>query len=488
MEPNTTRTMASSKNRILCALTLFFLFSNPAFAQNKSSELDRLFTYYNENGMFNGIVLAAENGKIIYKRAYGFSDFENKISLDSSAVFSIGSVTKSYTALAIMMLNEQGLLSYEERLFDYFPEFPDYAKPITIRHLLTHTSGLIDFINDLDLLDKVPEVTDTICLDSLISQRALKFESGKKYSYCNSGYFLLALIIEKVTGHTYGEFLEENIFKPLGMNHTYVLDESITNIPNRVNSYESFWVKNDKDLHLKANGFGNIYSTVDDQFLFDQALYTDKLISQKALKVAYDTTGLIDRRKYVYGFGWKISLAPPGNIVYHNGALAGFRTQFWRDLNNKNTLIILANNTWLSVTPDILSAAENIMLDKPFALGKISAEELFYENWYFKGSDAALKILQEVTANDSSHYYIHPWEINDIGYFFLNRNEYRQSIEIFKYAVRLFPNDHNLWDSLGEAYMKAGNKSEAIKNYKKALELNPDCETAKRALQILEKK
>ena len=120
MEPNTTRTMASSKNRILCALMLFFLFSNPAFAQNKSSDLDGLFTYYNENGMFNGIVLAAENGKIIYKRAFGFSDFENKISLDPSAVFSIGSVTKSYTALAIMMLNEQGLLSYEEKLIDYF--------------------------------------------------------------------------------------------------------------------------------------------------------------------------------------------------------------------------------------------------------------------------------------------------------------------------------------------------------------------------------
>jgi CubicO group peptidase (beta-lactamase class C family) len=137
------RTIASTINRILCALFIFFLLANPAFAQNKSSELDKLFTYYNENGMFNGIVLAAENGKVIYKKALGFSDFENKIPLDTSSVFCIGSITKPYTALAIMMLKERGLLSYEDKLIDYFPEFPDYAKPITIRHLLTHTSGLM---------------------------------------------------------------------------------------------------------------------------------------------------------------------------------------------------------------------------------------------------------------------------------------------------------------------------------------------------------
>lgn len=463
------------------------IYDDSTFVQNKGNELDKLFSYYNENGMFSGIVLAAEKGEVVYKRAFGFSDFEKKIPLDASSVFSIGSVTKPFTALAIMMLKEDGLLSYEDRLRDYFPAFPDYAKPITVRHLLTHTSGLVDFINDLDLLDKVPELTDEIGLDSLINQPGLKFEPGERYSYCNSGYFLLALIIERVTGKTYREFLEENIFKPLGMNHTYILDMTITHIPNRINSYKFFWEKNDDDLHLKANGNGNLYSTVDDLLLFDQALYSDKLISQETLRDAYDTRDLPRGRNYVYGFGWRIPTDPPGNIVYHNGGIAGFRAHFWRDMNNKNTLIVLSNNTWLSDAPDILSAADNIMQGKPYELGRIMVSEFFIENWYFKGFDAAVKRMRYAIENDSSRYDFSPASLNDVGYFFLNRNQVDEALRMFKFALELHPHDYDLWDSLGEAYMTAGNNVEAIKNYKKALELNPDCETAKRALQKLEK-
>ncbi|MDD1744818.1 MAG: serine hydrolase [Candidatus Methanoperedens sp.] len=462
------------------------LFSN-SFAQNRNVQLDSLFSYYNENGMFNGIVLAAENGKVVYKKAFGFSDFENKIPLDTSSVFSIGSVTKPFTAVAIMMLKEKGLLSYEDKLKDYFPTFPDYAKKITIRHLLTHTSGLVDFINDLKLLDKVPDLTDKIGLDSLINQPALKFETGKEYSYCNSGYFLLGLIIEKVTGKTYREFFEENILRLLGMKHTYILDETMTNIPNRISSYKFFWEKSDDDLHLKANGNGNMYSTVDDLLLFDQALYDDKLLRQETLREAYDTTGLPHGRSFVYGFGWKIQADSTGNIVSHNGAIAGFRAHLWRDLRNKNTLIILANNTWLSDDPDILSATNNIMQGKSYKLGKIMVSEFFMENWYFRGFDAAMQKMRVIIGNDSSRYDFSPDCLNDLGYYFMGRNQVSEAIKLFELAVELHPKNDNLWDSLGEAYMKAGNRAQAIKNYKKALELNPDLETAKSALQKLEK-
>jgi CubicO group peptidase (beta-lactamase class C family) len=486
MKTKTCRKIPSIIKTILCVLFLSFLSLTPAFAQNKSNELDKLFNYYSANGMFSGIVLAAENGNVFYKEAFGFSDFENKIPLDTSCVMSIGSVTKPFTAVAIMRLKDDGLLSYEDKLVDYFPVFPDYAREITIRHLLTHTSGLVDYINDLGLLDKVPELTDEIGLDSLINQPDLKFETGGKYSYCNSGYFLLGLIIEKVTGKTYREFLEEKIFKPLGMNHTYVLDESMTNVPNRINSYKFFWEKSEDDLHLKANGNGNMYSTVDDLLLFDQALYTDKLISQKTVQEAYDTTGVRTGRGYAYGYGWRIPTDPPGNVVYHNGGIAGFRAHFWRDLHNRNTLIVLSNNTWLSQNPGILSAADNIMLGKPYRLGKIAVSEYFMENYYSKSFDYAVKQMRYAAENDSSKYEFSPDQINDLGYFFLNRNQFNEAINIFKFALELHPNNYNLWDSLGEAYMAVGNNTEAIINYKKALELNPNCETAKRALQILE--
>ena len=472
--------------KMINVLCLAMILHSSSFAQNRSMQLDSLFSYYNENGMFNGIVLAAENGKVVYKKAVGFSDFENKILLDTSSVFSIGSVTKPFTAVAIMMLKEKGLLSYEDKLTDYFPAFQDYAKTITIRHLLTHTSGLIDFINDLKLLEIVPDLTDKIGLDSLINQPALKFETGKKYSYCNSGYFLLALIIEKVSGKTYREFIEENILRPLGMKHTYILDETMTNIPNRINSYKFFWEKSDDDLHLKANGNGNMYSTVDDLLLFDQALYGDKLLHQETLREAYDTTGLPQGGSFVYGFGWKIQADSTGDIVSHNGAIAGFRAHLWRDLHNRNTLIVLANNTWLSQSPDILSAADNIMQGKSYQLGKIMVSEPFMENWYFRGFDAAMQKMCAILESDSSRYDFSSDCLNDLGYYFLNRNQVSEAISIFEFAIKLHPNNDNLWDSLGETYMKAGNKAQAIKNYKKALELNPDLETAKSALQKLE--
>ncbi len=155
---------------MLVFLVISIFLSINLYAQEKSRNLNKLFSYYNLNGMFNGIVLAAENGKIIFKKAYGFADFERKTHLDTSSVFSIGSVTKPFTATAIMILNERGLLSYEDKLIKYYPNFPSYFEHITIRHLLTHTSGLYDFLGDLDLINKTPEVTNKIALDSLISQ------------------------------------------------------------------------------------------------------------------------------------------------------------------------------------------------------------------------------------------------------------------------------------------------------------------------------
>jgi len=480
---------AFAVNGILGAVLIPILLSASGLAQTKSEELDKLFGYYNENGMFNGVVLAAEDGNVIYEKAFGFADFENKIPLETSSVFAIGSTTKPFTALAIMMLKERRLLSYNDRLIKYFPQFPTYAKPITIRHLLLHTSGIPDYLNDLNLMDNLhnlPEVTAQIALDNLIKQPALKSKPGEKFDYSNSNYLLLALIIEKVSGMNWGEFLKKNIFLPVGMNHTCAYDESGNAIPGRVNSYEHFnWEKVDRDLRCKSFGDGNIYSTVQDMLLFDQALYTEKLISQKTLQAAYDDTGLLDRRKYVYGFGWKISIDTPGRIISHNSTIGGFRCQFWRDLDKKNTLIILANNWWLSETPDILAGSENIMLGKPYKLGKIRCTLLFYENWYFKGFAAAMNRMREAKTNESEKYDFPAPPLNQLGYFFLEKKQCREAVGVFQFGVELYPDDFNLWDSLGEAYMTAGDKENAVKCYQKALELKPDLESAKEALKTL---
>jgi len=477
--------------KITIGLLTLLIYSSPFLAQNpideKIQEIDNLFSYYNENGMFNGVVLVAENGKVSYHKAFGFSDFENKIPLDTSSVFSIASLTKPYTATAIMMLEERGLLSYDDKLSKYLPEFPEYADSIKIDHLLTHTSGIIDYLSrGLKLQYKVPIITMQVVLDSLISQPNLSFPTGKKYSYSNSNYLLLALIIEKVSGQSYREFLEENIFDPLGMKHSNVRDEVNSNIPDRVNAYDAYWEINEDDLKYFEVGGNGIYSTVYDQFLFDQALHTEKLITQASLQKALDTTGLLDRREYVYGYGWKIPIDVERNIVFHNGAIGGFCSELWRSIDEKESLIILSNDTWISFVPDIISGAENIMLDKPYELGKKSAAELFFESWYMNGFQAAMGKLMSALNINPPEYYLEPWEIHFLGQsLFLDKNYLEEAIEVFEFSTEMFPQDPVLWSTLGEAYMKNGQKDLAIQCYEKVRELNPKSQNARKMLNKL---
>jgi len=470
--------MKKKKFRVMAFIPITLsclLLANGLAAQEKSQELDRLFSYYHENGMFNGAVLAAENGKVIYSKTFGFSDFENKKSLDASSVFNIASTTKPFTALGIMMLQERGKLSYADKLSDYFPEFPAYAKGITIRHLLTHTSGMIDFLNDLHLHFQHPVLTTRMAFDALVRQPALKFKSGEKFAYSNSGYLLLAMIIEKVSGKTYREFMAENIFQPLGMTHTCAYDETTATPASRVNAYRNIWQKSEVDLEIQSIGDGNIFSTTGDLFLFDQALYGETLVRQSTLREAYDTTRLTayNKRGDTYGFGWHIQGGEKGQVVYHHGGAGGFRCQYWRNLSKKDTLIILGNNTWLSACPEIMSGAQNIMLARPFAFAKVSITEKFFELWYLRGFELAIKVLRDAMANARAQYDFSEGSINDLGYTFINRSEFRRAVEIFTINTELYPESANTFDSLGEAYLKAGDKERAIVNYEKSLQLDP---------------
>jgi CubicO group peptidase (beta-lactamase class C family) len=390
-----------------------------------------------------------------------------------------------------MMLKEQGLLSYEDKLKKYFPEFPSYTDSITIRHLLTNTSGLLDYYNDLSLGEVLPEVTTKIAIDSLISQDGLKFKPGEKYSSSNSNYLLLALIIEKVSKKTYREFLNDNIFIPLGMNHTYVYDETVTDIPHRVNAYNVFWTKNELDMRHKVIGAGDIYSTVDDLFLFDQALYSNKLVSRETFKTAYDTSGLLNGAlpKTKYGFGWLINARHKDNFfIGHPGGIGGFTGLFLRFINKNNTLIILSN--YSNSSPDDIkdmNGATMIMMGEPFTFAKISIVASFY-NWYKLGFDDAMSKMREVK-NDTAKYDFSEGPLNNLGYFFLRyRKEPLLAIEVFKFIVELYPESWNAYDSFAEAYMNAGNKQLAIDNYKKSLKLNPENTNAVEWLKKLKNK
>lgn len=463
------------------------VFNNITQQSDFSKEIDKVIDYYAVNGMFNGCILVAENNNIIYENAFGYSDFEEKKYNSIESVFCIGSITKQFTALSIMILQERGKLSYDDKIVKFFPEFKDFADEVTIRHLLTHTSGLLDYLNDLSLHEKLPEVNDEIVFDSLVATKRLKFKQGEKYSYSNSGYFLLAIIIEKITGKSYREFISENIFEPLGMKNSYVLDKSFYDIPNKVKSYE-FWQEIDTDLRVKVNGHGNIYSTVKDLLVWNNSLSTYKLVGKSTLDIAFSPPKLSNGEETDYGFGWHIEEDQNEKTIFHRGGIAGFRAYNSFRLNNKISLIIFANNKEMSEVNAIINNLENILNRKPYTLKKKSICDYFYELWYFRGLKAAQNKIQHVLKNERSKYDLSEFRLNELGYHFLLRGDIDAAIETFKINVELYPESSNAYDSLGEAYMKNGQIDLAITNYKKSLELNPENNSAIEMLKKLQKK
>jgi len=457
-------------------------------AQTKSEKIDDLLTFYNENGMFNGMALVAEKGEIVFTKAYGYANFEDKIPFDSTSVFAIASITKPYTATGIMMLKERGLLSYEDKLNKYFPDLPNAASSITIRNLLTHTSGIADIRGRRYKVWFMPLITDEIIYDTLKSDFQLLFEPGSKYEYSNSNYFYLAKIIEQISEMSYREFIEEKIFKPVGMRNSYVDDGFWDSIPNRINGYSYYWNNTDYDLRDKGNGYGNIYSSIYDQFLFDQALYTNALVKQETLKEAYDESLYLDtERGYKYGLGWRILHKDDSSIVVsHNGAIGGFNNLLWRDVTNKNSLIILTNSWWLKETPEIIWGTQAVMVGKDPTRAKISIQVLFLDNWYLHGIDAALNKMRNVIAESPDKYDYSEDLLNNLAFYFIySRNEPNNAKNVLECSLEIYPKSANLWDSLGEINSMLDDKKAAIICYEKSLEFDPDNENAKEMLDKL---
>lgn len=481
-----TKTNKSMRKICLSLLTLA-LFLSHTFAQEKRVLLDSLLTYYYENGRFNGVALIAEEGKVSYHKAFGFADFEDKAELDTSAVFNVASITKPFTALAIMKLKEQGQLSYSDKLIKYFPDFQSVGSDITIHNLLTHSSGIKDYENELHLRSEIRLLTTKFVYDSLRNQKELNFNPGERYSYSNSGYFLLALIIEKVSGKSYKEFIEENIFRPLDMEHSFVLDESNTEIPGRVKSYTGFWQENEDDLDCRVPGDGNIYTSAMDLLRFEQSFYGNKVIQPETLKSATDTADFPTIRPGLkYGYGWMLEKSSAGTSAYHSGGQGGFRSWIWRNPDTHTTLIILSNTTFLADCKGVLSETNKIMKGQCFSLNKIPITELFYEKYFLKGFGLAMKSIRQEKNKANTLYSFPEQLINNLALDFLFlKNNPAAALELFKFNVELYPDSWNAWDSLGETYYAAKNNELARQAFEKSVKLNPKNTSAQEKLKKL---
>lgn len=293
---------------------------------------------------FNGSILVAKDGNVVYEKYAGFvNPAAHKDSLGVGDAFHLASVSKTFTAMAVLKLWEEGRLSIEDTLGKYFPNFPYHG--ISVKMLLSHRSGLPNYVHYLELngWDKRKMVNNVDVLTSLYMMHPpLEFPSGKHFSYCNTNYALLALIIEKVTGQQYSAFLKQTFFEPLGMRDTYVF--SLKDTSHAMLSYQY----NNRPYRMEfldaVYGDKNVYSTVRDMLKWDQALYPGRLFKQATLDSAFAGYSWEKQGKRNYGLGWRMTFLDNGKkLLYHNGWWHGNNTAFIRLTDEKATIIVLGN-------------------------------------------------------------------------------------------------------------------------------------------------
>lgn len=481
-----------SKALVALAVLVVLVTYNNGVAQTKIQKIETLLGQYHEYGQFNGSALVAENGKVIFQKGFGMANMEWEIPNMPDTKFRLGSITKQFTAMLVMQLVEKGALKLDGKITDYLPDYPkNPGDKVTLHHLLTHTSGIPgytefpNFFRDVSRDPYTPAAFVKTFADS-----ALQFEPGAKFTYSNSGYFLLGAIIEKVTGKSYEQVLAENILLPLNMKNTGY-DHYNTIIKKRAAGYQKSAAGYENAPYLDMSipyAAGSLYSTVEDLYLWDQALYTDKLLSEKSKALLFKP--YIPAFRSSYAYGWSVGKAPIGRtkdsvlVIEHGGGINGFNTLISR-LPNEKHLIVLFSNAGGAPLGAMSQSIRGILFDKPYDLPKQSMAETIFKTIVEKGIAPALAQYREIKEKRAETYQLNEAEMNIFGYQLLQMKKIKEAIELFKLNVEAFPQSSNVYDSLGEAYMMNGDKELALKNYEKSVELNPQNASGLEALKKL---
>jgi len=462
-----------------------------AYSQDKISKIDALIKVYNDYGQFNGSVLVAESGKVIYKKGFGLANIEWNIPNKPDTKFRLGSITKQFTSMLILQLVEQGKIDIQGKLSDYLPYYrKDTGSKVTIHHLLTHSSGIPSYTSIPNFFEDMSR--DPYPVEEFVKKYCsgdFQFEPGSKYVYNNSGYFLLGAIIEEITGKTYEEVLNEKIFLSLGMGNSGY-DRHSPIIPNRASGYSNAFDGYTNAPYLDMSlpyAAGSLYSTVEDLYIWDQALYTEKLLSAKMKELMFTP----QIANYGYGWGIRQKSLPDSkeklSSISHGGGINGFNTLIERLVDEKH-LIVLLNNTPGANLGQMSDAIIRILYGKPYNLPKKSIAKVMFKTLMEKDVKAAIEQYETLKNDHPKEYNFLVGELNNLGYYLLTgKKRIEDAIEIFKLNIKVYPKYANGYDSLAEAYMISGDKNLAIKNYAKSLELDPNNTNAVEKLNLLVK-
>jgi len=443
-------------------VALFFL-ATVAKSQTVNEKIDQVMQKYIEFDQFSGTVLLAKDGEVIYAKAFGEANKSFGIQNKIDTKFNIASMGKMFTGVSIFQLEESGKLDVNDPVIKYLKNFP-LGDKITIYHLLSHTSGLGSYMRhpnyraDRNGFKKIDDLLP------IIYEQELEFDTpGERFSYSNSGMIILGAIIEKLTGQSYTDYITKNILEPAKMHDTEMKfgDEVVQ---NRATGYmKSISGKFHNNYFKSSPPFsdGGILSTVGDILKFDQALYGSILINNSSKEKMF--TAL----KVTYGLAFQVEERQGNKVVGHSGGAPGISTCFSRYLKDKYTIIALSN--YDRIARNVVHYIEYIVYGKEYELPKPTLNQFIYANMNKMDSLGSLEGIYDFIQKDYS--INHPQYLNIVAYEFMNESELNFAIKLFKLNVRLFPDEANVYDSLGEAYENNNQYKLALKNYEQAVKL-----------------
>jgi CubicO group peptidase (beta-lactamase class C family) len=471
-------------------LFFYLLLSSCLFAQNKKAKLSNIMQTYHNYHMFDGAVLVAEHGKVVYKGAFGLANREWNIPNRTDTKFMIGSVSKPITATLMLIQVQKGLVSLAKTIADYLPEFENKpAANITIKQLLSHTSGIPnydiikDFFPGISRQNFTREAYVKVFMDS-----ALLFTPGSRYFYSSWGYFTLGYIMERVTGKSYAQLMKNDIFDKLQMNNSGSY-QHLQIVPNRATGYDySFGGFTSADFRDQSNtmGTGDLYSTVEDLFKFHLALSNNTLLNKQLTDEMF-TPGIQPAR---YGYGWfnqnfKYTPVDSAGTNFHLGMTEGFISFMLRIPSTNSFTIILCNSSptdFFGITKNLVK----VLYNKPVVI-KEPIHKKTETNIAQLGAVKAVEAYKIMKA-DTAHFYVDWISMNFIAEQLLNLKRFEEARIITDLNVSEFPDKDLVMFTTGNIYLALNRKEDAIRFYKKTLELYSGYQEAKNRLKELEGK
>ncbi len=487
------------KKTMIIRLILFLVFisSGVIYSQSaaKTSEINEYLTSFNALKKFNGTALVAVGGKTIFKKGFGYANMEFKAPNAPETKMQLASITKTFTAVLVMKLIDEGKLTLETKISDLLPWYKkEIGDKVTVRQLLNHSSGIKNYFTangikgPMKFAERIgitpiqlEEFGKNYCMESL------DFEPGSQWAYNNSGYYLLAMIVEKLTGKPYARALKEMVLDPAGMKNSgdlaFIQPDVIPNMASGYMKGSNGYIRAPYWNMSTAYGAGSLFSTAEDLFLFDRALTRDDFISKKSRDEMF-TLSIKN-----WGLGWELRDVPIGkdkkvkHVVTHEGFLYAWHTRLYR-IPEDNICIVLLSNAGDAPLEVMFAGITDILYGRKPEYPKKSAAELFETEYRKSGIKKAVDKFNNIRNDKAAEYDFNEQDLNRLGYKMLPANP-SDAAKLFKFIIDIYPNSSNAYDSYGEGLLASGDREGALKAYEKAVELNPKNSSSVEALKKL---